>query len=215
MYISNYKTLYSSLINNCNADEFVDLRKNKRHVKVLKFGLGVSYTILSLSLIVGVNQNGLILIVSGLILALYFQSRIKSSISKIEKTENTIDAVFKNNLSNNKINEFREEMLSNLINNSITKSEFLSVIREDLNLNFHLIKRECEDNGVIDIVKYEASVGSLFGLLDKSVNNGFLNENESKTLKKKWSEDIQVLCNQYNKTDLEVELKYLKTKLGK
>ena len=104
--------------------------------------------------------------------------------------------------------------LDNLVNGKTSKIEYLDIVKEDVLLHFSLVKKDCSEEMSIDVVNYKSSIEKLFVSAYDAANKGYLDVEEVQSIEKKWSSDLQVLCNQYAKTDLEVEIKYLYLKSG-
>ena len=214
MHVTNYSVLYPALLEGFNADEFLIIKKNKKKLKLLKAALGASYAMLVSAVYFGSTEIGFTIIVAALVLIFYFQNKIKRCLEIISQDNTSIEVSMRPYVNSTKLYEFRNLQLDNMMNGKISKTEYLDVVKEDVLLHFSLIKKDCSEEINIDVVNYKSSIEKLFASAYDAANKGYLDIEEVHSIEKKWSSDLQVLCNQYAKTDLEVEIKYLYIKSG-
>lgn len=214
MHINAYKTLHQVMLSNLDIDEFIFIKKILRKIKMSKIALGMSYTMLMSALWFGSTEIGFTIIVAGLVLIFYFQNRIKYYLELVSEKKDSFEIIMRNYIDSDKIDAFRKLQLSKLKSNEISKKEYLEIVKEDVQLIFSLIKKECNEENNIDVVTYKRNIENLFNIAKDAVKGGCIEKEEVDSIQRKWSSDLQALCNQYAKTDLEVELKYLHSKVG-
>ena len=214
MHLTNYSVLYSALLEDFEVDEFILIRKNKRKLKLLKMALNTSYAMLASAAFIGSSEIGFAVIVAALILIFYFQAKIKRCLEMIEQDNESIELSFRKYVNTSEVDDFRNIQYKKMVDNSISKAEYLHYLREETSLHFSLVKKECIEGVNIDVVNYKSGIEKLFDIAYKSVEEGYLQREEVDSIKRKWICDLQVLCNQYAGTDVEVELKYLYVKSG-
>lgn len=214
MHVTNYSVLYSALLEDFEVDEFILIRKNKRKLKLLKMALNTSYAMLASAAFIGSSEIGFAVIVAALILIFYFQAKIKRCLEMIEQDNESIELSFRQYVNTSEVDDFRNIQYKKMVDNSISKAEYLHYLREEASLHFSLVKKECIEGVNIDVVNYKSGIEKLFDIAYKSVEEGYLQREEVDSIKRKWICDLQVLCNQYAGTDVEVELKYLYVKSG-
>ena len=207
-----YKNLYQALLSDTQIDEFVFIRKVKKKIKTIKVSLGLSYGMLLSSLVVSNSELGFTLIVASLVLILYFKDKINSYKILISQNKESFEDIIKQYIDSNILKDFRKIQLSKLQESKLSKIEYLSIVKEEINLLSSLIKRECNEDNNINIIIYKNSIQNILDLLKDGVNNKLIEKDELEFIRRKWFSDLQVLCNQYSKTDIEVELKYLYSK---
>lgn len=214
MHVTNYNVLYRALLEDFNVDEFILIRKNKKKLKLLKSALGASYAMLASAAFIGSTEIGFTIIVAALILIFYFQAKIKRCMEIIQQDNESIEVSFRPYINTSELDSFRDMQFKKIIDDNISKMEYLDYLKEDVSLHFSLVKKECFEGANIDVVNYKSSIEKLFDIAYKGVEKGYLQKEEVDAIKKKWICDLQVLCNQYAGTDTEVELKYLYLKSG-
>lgn len=214
MHINAYKTLHQVMLSDLDIDEFIFVKKILRKIKMSKIALGMSYTMLMSALWFGSTEIGFTIIVAGLVLIFYFQNRIKYYLELVSEKKDSFEIIMRNYIDSDKIDTFRKLQLSKLKSNEISKREYLEIVKEDVQLIFSLIKKECNEENNIDVVTYKRNIENLFNIAKDAVKDGCIEKEEVDSIQRKWSSDLQALCNQYAKTDLEVELKYLHSKVG-
>lgn len=213
MHINAYKSLHQALLDDIDIDEFIFIRKIKKRIKLAKISLGISYTMLISSLWFSSTEMGFTLIVAGILLILYFKDRMKHYKDLIINNKMMFEEIMKSYIDSNNLVRFRKLQLTKLKEDTITKMEYLNIAKEEIALLLSLIKKECIEDSNVNIVVYKNSIENLFDALGDAVNNNLIDNEEFVSIKRKWSSDLQVLCNQYSKTDIEVELKYLYSKI--
>lgn len=207
--MSNYKTLHDSLIKDFKGKDFVSENKMLKHHCIYKFCTSTSFVILGASLIPSLANNRFTIATIGVAGILFFENKTRNIRDFLQDNKNRIEEKFKKYLNSVELIEFRQKKLNELELNSITKRDYLILIKEELQLIFNLIKSECENESKIDIITYKNDVEHIFEILKVALENNLINKEDLKSIKKKWSSDIQSLCNQYIKTELEIDLKYL------
>lgn len=212
MHTNAYKALHPVLLNDLDIEEFIFIKKISKKIKMSKVALGMSYAMLMSALWFGSTEMGFTIIVAGLVLIFYFQNRIKYYLELRAEKNELFEDIMRNYISSDKTDAFRELQLSKLKKNEVSKREYLEIVKEDMQLLFSLIKKECNEESSIDIVAYKSSIENLFKFIQDAVESNFVENEELVLIQRKWSSDLQALCNQYAKTDLEVELKYLYSK---
>ena len=213
MHINTYKSLHQALLDDVEIDEFVFIRKIKKRINLTKVSLGMSYALLISSLCFSGTEIGFALIVAGILLILYFKDRIKHYADLILNNKLSFEETMKSHLNSNNVIKFRKVQLEKLSSGSISKMDYLNIVKEEVALLLSLIKKECIEDDNINVVSYKDSIKNLFDTLNDAVNKKLIDDSEFQSIKRKWSSDLQVLCNQYAKTDIEVELKYLYSKI--
>lgn len=207
--MSNYKTLHDSLIKDFKGKDFVLESKMLKHHRIYKFCTSTSFIILGASLIPSLANDRFTVAIIGVAGILFFENKVRNIKDFLQDEKNHIEEKFKKYLNSVELIEFRQNKLNELELNSITKRDYLILIKEELQLIFNLIKSECENESKIDIITYKNDVEHIFEILNVALENNLINKEDLKSIKKKWSSDIQSLCNQYIKTELEIDLKYL------
>lgn len=213
MIMNTYKALYNNLLNNIEIEDFIFIKKIKKRIKLTKVSLGLSYSMLIGSLAFASTEVGFSLIVAGLVLVLYFKDKIRFYLELINQNKQSFEDIIKPYIDSDKMKDFRKNQLSKLKTGSISKVEYLSIIKDEVNLLTSLIKRECIEDANINVVIYKNSIDNLLQTVKEGVESNLIEKEEFDFIKRKWFSDLQVLCNQYNKTDIEVELKYLCSKI--
>jgi hypothetical protein len=209
-----YKKLYQALLNNSNIKEFAFIRKIRKKIKGYQLVLSTSYAMLVSSLFFSGTEAGFYIIVSALVLIFYSQSKIKSNVEIINDKMNVFESTMSNYINSEYTYSFRKDLLSKLETEEISKKEYVDIVKEEVKLTFSLIKNECFEEDNVDIIKYKASIENIFNNLKYASDNNLLDVSEVVAIQRKWTSDLKALCNQYNATDLETEIKYLYTKLN-
>lgn len=213
MHINTYKNLHQALLDDIDINEFVFIRKIMKRMKLTKVYLGLSYAMLISSLWFASTEVGFALIVSGLVLILYFRDRIKHYTDLISNNKVLFEEIMNSYIDSNNLIEFRKLQLSKLKDGAISKMDYLSIVKEEVSLLLSLVRKECIENNSINIVTYKDNIENLFDILGSAEKSNLIDSHEFLSIKRKWASDLQVLCNQYAKTDTEVELKYLYSKI--
>lgn len=213
MHINTYRNLHQALLDDIDIDEFVFIRKIKKRMKLAKVYLALSYAMLISSLWFASTEVGFALIVSGLVLILYFRDRIKHYTDLISNNKLLFEEIMNPYVDSNNLIEFRKLQLSKLKDGAISKMDYLSIVKEEISLLLSLVRKECIEDSSINIVTYKNSIENLFDTLSSAAKSNLIDSHELSSIKRKWTSDLQVLCNQYAKTDTEVELKYLYSKI--
>lgn len=207
--MNNYKALHDSLIKDFKGKDFVLAKKMLKHHRIYKFCVSTSFVILGASLIPSLSNDKFTIAITGVAGILFFENKMRNIKDFLHDDKNCIEENFKKYLNSAELIEFRQNKLNELELNSITKRDYLILIKEELQLIYNLIKSECENESKIDIITYKNDVEHIFETLNFALDNNLINKEDLKAIKKKWSSDIQSLCNQYVKTELEIDLKYL------
>lgn len=214
MHVTNYSVLYKALLEDFNVDEFNLIRKNKKKLKLLKSALGASYAMLASAVMFGSTEIGFTIIVAALILIFYFQAKIKRCLEIVSQDDESIENTIKNYINTEKLDSLRDVQFEKYRKSEISKSQFLEYIEDDVAIHYALVKKDCSKGVNIDIVSYKSSIEKLFSIMDKCIDENILVTEDTSYIEKRWVCDLQVLCNQYAKTDIEVDLKYLYLKSG-
>lgn len=208
MYTNVYMNLYNALLKDFNADEFILVKRCAKRSKILKVILGLVYVIMSSSVLLPLSIGFPVLILS-LVIIFYCQNKIKYYTELLGKSEKFLESTMGKYVGSIESQEFRDKQLDRLEQNQMSKTEYLDIVREDMQLLYHLIQAECAEEESIDVVGYKSSIKSLLSILENAVDKGLLNKDDVEIVKRKWCSDLQILCNYYAKTHIEVELKYL------
>ena len=214
MHVTNNSVLYQALLRDFNVDEFVLIKKNKKKLKLLKSALAASYAMLASAVYFGATEVGFSIIVAALILIFYFQNKIKRCLEIITQDSDDIEMSIRPYINTSELDSFRDKQLRLLTNGDMSKSEYIELVKEDSLIHFSLIKKECSEGKHIDIVNYKSSIENLFVAARDIAEKGYINIEEIENIEKEWISKLQVLCNQYAKTDLEIDIKYLYSKSG-
>lgn len=210
---SAYRNLYDELINDEEIEDFIFIKKIKKRIKMTKASLALSYAMLVSSLAFATTEVGFALIVAGLVLILYFKDKIKHYMELINQDKESLEDMLKTYIDSEMFANFRKKQISKLQDGVISKVEYLNIVKDEISLLTSLIKRECNEDSNINIVIYNNSIENLLQTLSNGVKSNLIDVDELDFIKRKWFSDLQVLCNQYSKTDIEVELKYLYSKV--
>ena len=208
--MSNYSTLYEYLEKDFKSKDFLSRKKILKHHRIYKFCILVSFLVLISSLIPYLSNLKFIVAIIGVVGILYFENKSRILKERLNNINDVyLESILKKYLNSSELKEFREDMLNELELNSLQKRDYLIMIKEELRLIYNLVKSECENDLKIDIITYKNDVKHIFEMLSKGVERGILSKDEYKSLEKKWFSDMQILCNQYVKTELEIDLNYL------
>lgn len=207
--MNNYKTLHDSLIKDFKGKDFVSANKMLKHHRAYKFCTSTSFVILIASLIPSLANDRFTIAIVGVTGILFFENKARNIKDFLDDDKKCIEEKFKKYLNSEELSKFRQSKFNELELSSITKRDYLTLVKEELQLIFNLIKSECENESKIDIITYKNDVEHIFEILKIALDNNLINKEDLKSIKKKWSSDIQSLCNQYIKTELEIDLKYL------
>lgn len=207
--MNNYKALHDSLIKDFKGKEFITINKMLKHHRIYKFCTSTSFIILGASLIPSLSNEKFTIAIIGVTGILFFENRTRVTQDFLSDNKSRIEEQFKKCLGSQELIEFRKNKLNELEIKIITKRDYLTLVKEELQLIFSLIKSECENESKIDIITYKNDVEHIFEILRVALDSNLINEEDFKNFRKKWFSDIQSLCNQYIKTELEIDLKYL------
>lgn len=207
--MDNYKVLYDSLIKDFYGKDFLFTNKMLKHHRIYKFLASISFVVLGISLVPFFHNQRFTIAIIGILGILFFENRIRNIKEFLNNDKNSLEKKFKNYLNSVELTEYREKIYKELEIGSITKRDYLSIIKEELQLIYHLIKDECEVELNIDIITYKNDVEHIFKMLNSCLDSNLINKEDFNQLKKRWVSDIQILCNQYVKTEFEIDLKYL------
>ena len=207
--MNHYKALHDSLVKDFKGKDFMLVNKMMKRHRIYKFCTSISFVILGASLIPSLANDRFTIAIVGVAGILFFENKIRNTKDFLHNDKNSIEENFKKYLNSSELIEYRERRFENLQSDFITKRDYLILVKEELHLIFNLIKSECESESNIDIITYKNDVEHIFEILKKAFDEDLINREDLKTIKKKWSSDIQSLCNQYIKTGLEIDLKYL------
>lgn len=207
--MNNYKALHDSLIKDFKGKEFISANKMLKHHRIYKFCTSTSFIILGSSLIPSLSNYRFTIAIIGVAGILFFENKTRTTKDSLYIDKTQIEENFKKCLNSQELVKFRQDKLNDLKSNVITKRDYLTLVKEELQLIFNLIKCECENESKVDIITYKNDVENIFEVLKVALDNNLINEEDFKSFKKKWFSDIQSLCNQYIKTELEIDLKYL------
>lgn len=209
--MNNYKALHDSLVKDFKGKDFVLINKMKKHHRLYKFCTTCSFVILGTSLIPQLSNERFTLAIVGVAGILFFENKIRNIKDSLNNSNLYLEDNFKKYLNSTELIEFREIRLNDLELNSVTKRDYLILIKEELQLILNLIKAECENESKIDVIIYKNDVEHIFKILNTALEHNLITREDFKTFEKKWSSDVQALCNQYSKTELEIDLKYLQS----
>lgn len=207
--VNNYKTLNDSLIKDFKGKEFVKINKSLKYSKAYKVCTSISFVVLGTSLIPSLSDERFMISVAGIAGILFFENKSRNITNYVKEMSDSFEENFKKYLGTEELINFRKKLLGDLKSNSLTKRDYLTILREELQLIFSLIKYECENEFKVDIITYKNSIEDVFNILRVSLDEGFISKEDFKSLERKWHSDMQYICNQYDRTELEVDLKYL------
>lgn len=206
--MNNYKTLHYSLVKDFKGKDFVLINKRLKYSRLYKCCIPASFATLGASLIPQFSDNKFTIAIIGIAGILFFETKVRN-IKELLHDSNDLEDIFKKYLNSTELIEFRKFKLNELECKSLTRRDYLILVKEELQLIFNLIKAECENDSRVDVVTYKNDVKNVFEILSIALDKNLITKEDFKVLEKKWLSDIQVLCNQYNKTELEIDLKYL------
>lgn len=207
--MNNYQSLYNSLLSDFRGKDFLYTKKMLKHHHICKIFTSVFFLILISSLVPFFESYRFNIAIVGIIGILFFQNRVKNIKDFLINDKNSIVEKFKNNLNTLELRTYRENKFNQLQSNSINKRTYLSLVKEELQLIQFLIKSECESESNIDIITYKSDIEHIFKTLHLALDSNLINIEDFNYVKKIWVSDIQTLCNQYAKTVVEIDLKYL------
>lgn len=205
-----YENLYNALLEDFNnVNEFISLKRCAKKNTILSGVLGLSYVTI-LGSVFSPLKFGLPMVSIGVMTAFLCQSGMKRYLGEIKENKENLEDTMKVYIDSNEYDEFRKKQASKLKGLQISKTEYLNIVKEDLQLIHSLMKIECAKEDSINIVGYKSSIQKLFSTLKDVSNSGLISTEDVHWLESKWDSDLQVLSNYYAKTPLEVELKYLR-----
>ena len=180
----------------------------KNH-KVYKVCTSISFVVLGVSLLPNLNNLQLPLAIVGITGILFFENKSRNTKENIKDSYLNIEDLFKKYLNSQELKEFRELKYSELKEKNISKRDYLLLNKEGIQLILNLIKDECNSEFNVDVIAYKNDMNHIFELLNSGVKDNILTRDDVRNLEKKWKSDLQVLKNQYSKTELEIDLNYL------
>lgn len=207
--LNSYKFLQDALVKDFKGKDFVSINKMTKKYKSYKIFTYASFVIIGASLIPYLNNQKFPIAIIGFTSILFFENKSRNAKEFLQERKNFFQDDFKKYLNSPELNQFRELKLQNLKDENMTKREYISLVKEELHLIYSLIKDECESESCVDIIAYKNDVENIFKILNSALDFNLINKEDLRYIKKKWTSDIQVLCNQYSRTELEIDLKYL------
>lgn len=207
--MNNYKALQESLIKDFKGKDFAFIKKMTKHRRFYKFCTSTSFVILGASLLPSFSNHKFTIAIIGVAGILFFENKNRTTQESIFNRSSCIEESFKKYLNSIELKDFRELKLNDLEKNCTSKRDYLTLIKEELQLILSLIKDECENESKVDVITYKNDVQHIFEILNNGVDRNLITKEDFKSIERKWSSDLQVLCNQYTKTELEIDLKYL------
>ena len=207
--MNNQEYLKGSMIKYFKNKDFIKIRKSLKFYKIHKFFKHISFLILLSSLIPLFSNIQMILAIIGVIGVLFFDEKMTNIKSYLSEIDTIVNSRYKEYLNSMEMAEFRIKNLDDLKMNSISREEYVKMIEEELQLIFLIIKEECFDESKVSLSLYKNDVEHIFEIVNIALEGKFLNVENVKKIKKKWSLNIQSLSNLYLKTELEDDLKYL------
>lgn len=213
--MNSYKTLQESLIKDFKGKDFVNIKKMIKNQKVYKVCTSISFVVLGISVIPSFNEFKFPLAIIGVTGILLFENKNRNTKECLKESYSSIEDIFKKYLNTEELQEYRENRLKELEEKTISKRYYLTLNKEEIQLILNLIKNECSSESNIDVIAYKNDVNYIFENLNKCKNLGVLTKDDVRHLEKKWQSDLQVLRNQYIKTELEIDLNYLQGIINK
>ena len=207
--MNNQKSLRELMVKYFKNKEFLIVKKYIKIAKIYKLLKCSSFLILISSLIPQLSDIKTLLSVVGVSGVLFFDDKILKSRELLNKKDNLINQGYRNQLNSMEIAEFRINNLNDLKLNKISKEDYITLIEEELELIYFLIKDDCYRELKVNLNVYKNDIEHINEIINIALSGNFITKEEVKLINKKWKFNMQSLCNHYSKTDLEDDLKYL------
>ena len=202
-------------IKNLKNNEFLLLNKSAKSCKVFKFFKGTSFVVLVSSLVPHLSSIQIPVAIIGITGVLFFDNKIRNVNALLENREDIFIEGYKKQLNSMELADFRIKNLNDLKKDESLKKEYISLVDEELQLIFEIIKDECISDLKVNISTYKNDIEHINEMINIAVSGSFISKEDAKTIKKKWLINMQSLYNTYLKTDIEEDLKYLQVFMTK
>ena len=202
-------------IKNLKNNEFLLLNKSAKSCKVFKFFKGTSFVVLVSSLVPHLSSMQIPVAIIGITGVLFFDNKIRNVNALLENREDIFIEGYKKQLNSMELADFRIKNLNDLKKDESLKKEYISLVDEELQLIFEIIKDECISDLKVNISTYKNDIEHINEMINIAVSGSFISKEDAKTIKKKWLINMQSLYNIYLKTDIEEDLKYLQVFMTK